>query len=140
MTGLFCLITGATSGIGRPTALEFARRGATVVIVARSEDGGTTALNQIISETGNEDVHLFIADLSSQAQVRRLSDNIARRFDHLNVLVNDAGVFVSKRMVTEDGLELMFATNQLAPFLLTLLLVPELRTASPARVINVTAP
>ncbi len=140
MAGLVCLVTGATSGIGEATAHTFAGRGATVAIVARREQRGREVVRQIINASGNEDIHLFIADLSSQSAVRNLADNFCLRFDRLNVLVNDAGIFVRQRRVTEDGLELMFATNQLAPFLLTLLLLPALRTASPARVINVTAP
>jgi len=140
MAGLVCLVTGATSGIGRATALRFAQRGATVGIVARNAERGTATLDQIATETGNEDVHLFVADLSSQSAVRRLAGDFARRLERLNVLVNDAGIFVRERVVTKDGFELMFATNQLAPFLLTLLLLPALENAAPARVINVTAP
>lgn len=140
MTGLVCLVTGATRGMGRATAFEFAQRQATVAIVARREDSGQEALDHIVSATGNLDVHLFVADLSSQTAVRGLSQEFARQFDQLNVLVNDAGIYVQDRVVTEDGFESMFATNQLAPFLLTLLLLPALRRASPARVINVTAP
>lgn len=140
MAGLVCLVTGATAGIGRATALEFALREATVAVVARREERGKAALDHITSASGNQDVHLFVADLSAQSDVRALCDDFARRFDRLNVLVNDAGVFMRNRLVTEDGLEIMFATNQLAPFLLTLLLLPQLKTASPARVLNVTAP
>lgn len=140
MTGLVCLVTGATRGMGRATALEFARRQATVAIVARREESGQETLAHVKSVTGNRDVHLFVADLSSQTAVRGLGEGFARQFDQLNVLVNDAGIYVRDRVVTEDGFESMFATNQLAPFLLTLLLLPALRRASPARVINVTAP
>jgi NAD(P)-dependent dehydrogenase (short-subunit alcohol dehydrogenase family) len=140
MAGLVCLVTGATSGIGRATALEFARRGATVAMVARSEERGAAALEAITGATGNTNVRLFVADLSLQADVQALCGDFTRRFDRLDVLVNDAAVFVQKRTVTREGLELMFATNQVAPFLLTLLLLPTLKAASPSRVINVTAP
>ena len=75
MAGLVCLVTGATSGIGRATALEFARREATVAIVARSEERGRATLDRITASTGNEDVHLFVADLSSQFAVRALSED-----------------------------------------------------------------
>jgi NAD(P)-dependent dehydrogenase (short-subunit alcohol dehydrogenase family) len=140
MSGLVCLVTGATSGIGRATALEFARGGATLAVVARDEQRGRGALEEFRREAGNGDLHLFVADLSSQASTRRLAQTVAQRFERLDVLVNVAGLFVRERQVTEDGLELMFATNHLAPFLLTLLLLPRLQTARQARVITVTAP
>ena len=140
MTGLVCLVTGATSGIGLATATEFAHRGAAVALVARNGARGEAALNRLVAASGKKDVHLFVADLSSQGAIRGLAADVAGRFDRLNVLVNDAGVFTRERRLTQDGLELMFATNQLAPFLLTLLLLPTLEKGSPALVLNVAAP
>lgn len=132
-----CMITGANSGIGKATALGLARRGATVVIVCRNQGRGEAALTEIKSATGNPNVDLLLADLSSQAEVHRLAEEFKSRYSHLHVLINNAGVALSRRSVTVDGIETVFAVNYLAPFLLTNSLLDVLKASAPARVVNV---
>ena len=140
MQGKVCVVTGANSGIGKETALSLARMGATVVLVCRSESRGTAALDDIKSQTGNDAVSLLLADFSSQQQVRDLAASILEQFDRLDVLVNNAGVTPWERRVTdENGLELIFAVNHLAPFLLTNLLLGRLKASAPARIVTVSS-
>ena len=132
-----CVITGATSGIGEATALGLAKMGATVVIVGRDEKQGVAAQNEIQNKSGNPDVDLLLADLSSQAEIRKLAEEITARYPTLHVLINNAGIAPVKRSVTLDGIERVFAVNYLAPFLLTNLLLELLKASAPARIINV---
>lgn len=111
-----------------------------MVMVSRDEARGKAARARVVSDSGNESTDLMTADLSSPASVRGLAAGFSAKYPKLDILVNDAAIFVSKRVVTQDGLELMFATNYLGPFLLTRLLVPSLEAARPSRVINVSAP
>jgi NAD(P)-dependent dehydrogenase (short-subunit alcohol dehydrogenase family) len=140
LSGRTCLITGATAGIGRAAALGLARRGATVLLVARDRGRGEATAAAITRSTGNEHVHLHLADLSSQAEIRRLAGDVERRAERLDVLINCAAVFTRRRALSADGIEQMFATNHLAPFLLSNLLLDRLRAAAPAGVLTVTAP
>jgi NAD(P)-dependent dehydrogenase (short-subunit alcohol dehydrogenase family) len=140
MKGKVCLVTGASSGIGKATATAMAEVSAHVIMVCRDETRGKAARNQVVSESGNPSVDVMLADLSSLVSVRGLATEFSARHPKLDVLVNDAAVFTSKRTTTVDGLELMFATNYLGPFLLTRLLIPRLEAARPSRVINVSAP
>lgn len=140
MKGKVCLVTGASSGIGRATAASLATLGAIVIMVCRDENRGKTARTQVVSESGNESVDLLKADLSSLASVREFATEFNDKYSKLDVLVNDAAIFASRRILTPDGLELMFATNYLGPFLLTRLLIPKLEAARPSRIINVSAP
>jgi NAD(P)-dependent dehydrogenase (short-subunit alcohol dehydrogenase family) len=132
-----CLVTGATSGIGYVTALELARRGATVALVARNQQRAEQRVATIRRETGNNSVGFLLADLSSQEQVRRLADDFRQRYQSLHVLVNDAGGIFWSRQETVDGLEMTIALNHLAPFLLTNLLLPTLKASTPSRIITV---
>jgi NAD(P)-dependent dehydrogenase (short-subunit alcohol dehydrogenase family) len=140
MKGKVCLVTGASSGIGKATATAMAEIGANVIMVCREETRGKAARTQVASESGNQSVEMMTADLSSLTSVRGLARQFDARYPKLDVLVNDAAIFTSKRTMAADGLELMFATNYLGPFLLTRLLVPRLEAAKPSRVINVSAP
>jgi NAD(P)-dependent dehydrogenase (short-subunit alcohol dehydrogenase family) len=140
MKGKVCLVTGASSGIGKATATAMAEIGANVIMVCRDETRGKAARTQVVSESGNQSVEMMTADLSSLTSVRGLARQFDAGYPKLDVLVNDAAIFTSKRTTTADGLELMFATNYLGPFLLTRLLVPRLEAAKPSRVINVSAP
>src|SRR5437588_11736058 len=135
MAGRNVLITGATSGIGEATARALAERGATLIMVGRDEQRGKAAQRRIEAVVGAEQVQLLLADLASQREVRRLAREVTGRFDQLHVLVNNAGVDVGKRVVTPDGLELTFAVNYLAPFLLTNLLLDLLKASAPSRVL-----
>jgi len=137
MNGKICLVTGASSGIGKATALGLARMGATVVMVCRDADKGQAALAEIRQKSGNNSIDLIVADLSSQAAIRSLASEYRSKYQHLHVLVNNAGVYYTKRHVTVDGLEAMFTVNYLARFLLTNLLLDIIKSSAPARIINV---
>jgi NAD(P)-dependent dehydrogenase (short-subunit alcohol dehydrogenase family) len=139
MDGTVCLITGATSGIGRATAKALAGLGATVVLVARDPTRAGTTVADIARTTGNDRLEVRLADLSSQASVRELAGSFRRDHDRLDVLVNCAGGFYRDRRVTADGLELTFALNHLAYFVLTTHLLDLLAASAPARVVNVTS-
>ncbi len=139
MHGEVCVVTGANSGIGKATALGLAQLGATVVLVCRSQSRGAAALAEIKQRSENGSVALLVADLSSQQQVRRVAAAYRQQFGRLDVLVNNAAVAKRKRAVTEDGLELTFAVNHLAPFLLTHLLLDRLKASAPARVVTVSS-
>ena len=137
MTGKTCVLTGATSGIGRETAVALAGLGARLALVCRDRGRGEDAVAEIAARTGNRDVVLHLADLSSQRDVRRVAAEILAAHPQIHVLVNNAGVVNLRRTLTEDGLETVFATNHLAYFHLTLLLLDRLRASAPARIVNV---
>jgi NAD(P)-dependent dehydrogenase (short-subunit alcohol dehydrogenase family) len=139
MTDQVCMVTGASSGMGRATAEGLARLGATVTMLARDEGKGGRVREDIMRRTGNENVSLEIADLSSLASVRELAERFSGRERRLDVLINNAGALVPERDVSVDGFELSFATNVLGPFLLTNLLIPPLKASTPSRIINVSS-
>jgi NAD(P)-dependent dehydrogenase (short-subunit alcohol dehydrogenase family) len=139
MQGKVCMVTGATSGIGKATALGLARIGATVVMVSRDRARGEAAQSEIKTKSGNNAVDLLIADLSSQQSIRQLAENFKRNYTQLHVLINNAGVFMLTRRETVDGLEMTFAVDYLAPFLLTNLLLDVLKASAPARIVNVSS-
>ncbi|MGI9175314.1 MAG: SDR family oxidoreductase [Rhodothermales bacterium] len=132
-------MTGANAGIGKATALELARQGHTVVMACRSQVRGEKAQAEIRAKSGNNRVDLLLADLASQADVRRLADSFKARYSRLDALVNNAGLFSQTRQITEDGIEKTFAVNHLAHFLLTNLLLDVLKASAPARVVNVSS-
>jgi NAD(P)-dependent dehydrogenase (short-subunit alcohol dehydrogenase family) len=134
-----CIVTGANTGIGKVTARSLAEAGATVVMVCRDKQKGEAARDEIKQKTGNQKVELMLADLSSQAQIRKLAEDFKARYNRLDVLVNNAGVYLPKRTLTEDGLETTFAVNHLAYFLLTNLLLDLLKQSAPSRIINVSS-
>ena len=138
MENKVCLVTGATQGVGRAVALGLARRGATVVLLCRDPARGEATVQELIRATDNKRVELLVADLSSQAEVRRAADAFRARHAKLHVLVNNAMVLPWTRRVTRDGIEESLAVNHLSHFLLTNLLLPELKAAAPARIVNVT--
>jgi NAD(P)-dependent dehydrogenase (short-subunit alcohol dehydrogenase family) len=137
MTGKTCLVTGATSGIGLVTARELARMGGRVLVVGRNPTKTESVVTAIRTQTGSTAVEPFLADLSSQRQVRELAKQVLDRHPRLDVLVNNAGGAWLKRQLTVDGLEMTFAVNHLAYFLLTQLLLDRLKTNAPARIVNV---
>ena len=139
MTGRVCVITGCTSGIGKATAIGLAKMGSTVVMVCRDQMKGQIALDEVRTKGGSGDVHLLLADLSSQTSVRKLADNFQGSFDRLHVLVNNAGVYRMAYSVTADEIETTFAVNHLAYFLLTNLLLEKLRKSAPSRIVNVSS-
>jgi NAD(P)-dependent dehydrogenase (short-subunit alcohol dehydrogenase family) len=139
MTGKTVLITGATNGIGKIAAIELARMGASVSIVARNRSKGLVVLEEITRETNNVQTELFIADLSSMADVRKLAQEFTAKHATLDVLLNNAGAFYSERKLSADGLEMTFALNHMSYFLLTNLLLPTLKATANARVVSVSS-
>ena len=134
-----CLVTGGNSGIGRATALGLARMGATVLIVSRNREKGETAVADIIAKSGNQNVGMIQADMSSQESIHNLAAEFNAKHSKLHVLINNAGVYLTKRTTTIDGLESTFAVNYLGPFLLTDLLLDVLKASAPSRIVNVTS-
>lgn len=139
MRGKICLVTGSSSGIGRVTARELARAGATVVMVCRNRAKGEAAQKEIQEATGNTNVDLLLADLTSLADVRRLAGEYKQKYTQLHVLIHNAGGANSTRKLTSEGYEATFALNYLAPFLLTWSLLDVLKASAPARVVNVSS-
>lgn len=137
MKSKICLITGGNAGIGRATALELAKKGATVVLISRNKQRGEEAVSDIIAKSGNSNVDFILADLSSQKSVRQAAAEFKNKYDKLHVLINNAAVFLTNREVTEDGIEKTFATNYLSHFLLTHLLLDVMKSSGGARIINV---
>lgn len=132
-----CVVTGSTSGIGRETVLALAARGATLVAVARSADKARALVDEVVSKTGNDRIHTPLADLSSMAQVRELGATVLQRHERIDVLVNNAGAMFSRRRLTSEGYERTFALNHMSYFVLTHQLLPALRAAGAARIVNV---
>jgi retinol dehydrogenase 12 len=139
MHGKVCMVTGATSGVGLVTAQALAHQGATLIVVGRNPERGAATVSRIQHETGNSAVELISADLSAQAQVRRLASEVQRRFTRLDVLINNAGALFLRRQLSPDGLEMTFALNHLAYFLLTNLLLDHLKASPAARIVNVSS-
>ncbi len=137
LRGKHIVVTGASTGIGRETAIGLARLGASVALVARDRAKGDAALAAVRQASTDGSPSLFLADLGSLAQVRRLAGELDAALPRLDVLLNNAGALHATRKASADGLELTFAVNHLAPFLLTSLLLPRLRASAPARVVTV---
>lgn len=132
-----CLITGGTNGIGKVTALAMAKAGMRVFIVARNQKKAETVRAEIIRESGNELVELLIGDLENLADIRKVATTYLDKKISLHLLINNAGVVNGRRQLTIDGFEGMFGVNHLAPFLLTGMLLDSLKSAAPARIVNV---
>ncbi len=139
MTGKICLVTGSTNGIGKSTAIELARMGATVVIIGRDAQKTFEVVKEIRATSGNPNVDSLLADLSSQREVRRLATDFKRKYSQLHVLINNAGGFFLRRQLSVDGIEMTFALNHLASFLLTDLFLDTIQASAPARIINVSS-
>ncbi len=137
MHGKVCVLTGGTSGIGRETAVALAALGARLALVCRDRRRGDDTVAEIAARTGNRNVAIHLADLSAQRDVRRVAAELLARYPEVHVLVNNAGVVNLRHSLTGDGIETVFATNHLAYFLLTLLLLERLRASAPARIVNV---
>jgi len=139
MNGKTVLITGGTGGIGRAAAVALASQGARVGITGRDRARAEQAASAITDESGNPAVDVFVADMSSQAEVRGLACEVLAAYPQLHVLVNNVGGFWAHRHLTPDGLEHTFALNHLAPFLLTNLLLERLTISAPARVVTMSS-
>ncbi len=139
MKNKIILITGATSGIGKETAKGLAQLGATIVFTTRDQNKGLEIKNELIQETNNKNIDLIYCDLASFESIRKCCNEFKIRYNQLHVLINNAGIWDYKRRVSKDGIENTFATNYLAPFLMTNLLLDVLKKSSPSRIINITS-
>lgn len=133
------LVTGATSGLGKITALRLARLGAKTIIVGRDSQKVDSVCREIIAETGNTKVRGEVADLSTKADIRSLAGKLDRQERNIQVLINNAGALYDHREETADGIERALALNLMGPFLLTSLLIPKLKSSAPSRIINVSS-
>lgn len=134
------LITGASSGIGKETALTLAKQGHALIIHGRNPQKTTEVFNEIVSLTGNKNITMFTADLSLMSEVKRFADEVKKQYDKIDVLINNAGgQFGSEREITAEGHEKTFAINTLAPFLLTTLLMKPLINSDSGRVVTVSS-
>ena len=139
ISGKICIVTGANGGIGKETALGLAQMGARVVMVCRNAEKGKAALEEIRRGCGSSQVDLLIADMSSQASVRALAEQIRQKYPRIDVLVNNAGGAAPARTLSADGIEMTLATNHLGAALLTLLLLELLKASAPSRIVNVSS-
>lgn len=139
MAGRTVLITGANSGLGKETAVALAAKGATTVMLCRNAERGEAALAEVKKRSGSEDVELILGDLAEPESVRGFVDEFSRRHDTLDVLVNNAGVYLSNRYTNSLGWESTYAINHLGPFLLTNLLWGALRASDAPRVVTVSS-
>ena len=139
LIGKTCIVTGANSGIGKATALQLAKMGSRLVMVCRDHKKGEEARQEIMAESQNDNVELMLADMSSQDSIRRMASDFQNTHEKLELLINNAGVYLTKRQVTLDGLEATLATNLLGPFLLTNLLLGVLKSSAPSRIVNVSS-
>jgi NAD(P)-dependent dehydrogenase (short-subunit alcohol dehydrogenase family) len=133
------MITGANSGIGKATAIALGKMGFKIVMICKNYDSGKKAQEEIINLTKNKDIDLLQCDLSSQTQIRKLVNEFKEKYQTLDVLINNAGIVLSKRAESVDGVEMNFAVNYLAPFLLTNLLLDILIKSAPSRIINISS-
>ncbi len=140
MKGKVVVITGATSGIGKETALGLAKLGATVVFTTRDDWRGETTRQDIVRLSGgNQNIEPYLCDLASFESIRGFAHNFRAKHDRLHVLINNAGTWERERKLSKDGIELTWAVNMLAPFLLTHRLLETLEKSAPARIINLTS-
>jgi NAD(P)-dependent dehydrogenase (short-subunit alcohol dehydrogenase family) len=137
-----CVITGANSGIGRAAALALARLNGTVILACRSPERGAAALAEVRAASGNPNVYLMLVDMSAQASIRQFVSEFQQRFSRLHVLIHNAANFdhtQTRPRLTGDGVETVFATNHLGPFLMTQGLLEVLMASAPSRIITVSS-
>jgi NAD(P)-dependent dehydrogenase (short-subunit alcohol dehydrogenase family) len=139
MKNKVCVITGATSGIGKLAAISLAKKGTELVLVCRDTNRAKELIEEIQKLTGNSKVNVLNADLSQQSAIRQVVDEIKKQHPIIDILVNNAGIAVRDRRLSADGIELTFAVNHLAYFLLTNLLLETIKSSAPARIINVSS-
>ncbi|MEK7614206.1 MAG: SDR family oxidoreductase [Patescibacteria group bacterium] len=133
------LITGATSGIGKETAITLAKLGATVIFTARSKESGELTKKEIVELSGNDKVDFFECDLASFESIKSFAENFKNKYNRLDVLINNAGVGETTLKFSKDNIEMDMAVNYFAPFLLTGLFLPLLKKSAPSRIVNVSS-
>lgn len=139
MENKIILITGANSGIGKATSTALAEMGAHVVMMSRDPVKGEIAREEVVRISRNNQVDLMQCDLASLQSIRTFAGEFTAKYSHLDVLINNAGIFTSKRMETTDGFEYQFGVNHLGHFLLTSLMLDLLKKSMPSRIINVSS-
>ena len=139
MKGKTVVITGGNAGIGKATAIALAKKGAEVVITSRSEEKAKATINEIKSASGNKNVSFVLVDLSSQKSVRKAAEELKTKCPKIDVLINNAGCYVSELQLSSDGLEMQFGTNHIGHFLLTNLILDNVKAAEKARIINLSS-
>jgi NAD(P)-dependent dehydrogenase (short-subunit alcohol dehydrogenase family) len=139
MKDKICLVTGATDGIGKETARCLGKQNAQLILVGRNPEKGEKVKKKLIAITGNDQIDIMTADLSNMNAIQKLSAEIHKKYNKLNVLINNAGAFFSKREITDDGFEKTFALNHLGYFLLTKLLLDLIKKSTDARIVNVSS-
>ena len=139
MKNKICLITGATSGIGKAAAFKLAELGASLILLSRNEEKGEKICDQIRKINNNAPVKFYGVDISSMKEVRKVSEKIKTDFDNIDVLINNAGARFDQYFKNDEGIELTFATNHLGHFLLTLSLIETLRKSAQGRIINISS-
>ncbi|XP_052749775.1 retinol dehydrogenase 14-like [Galleria mellonella] len=137
--GKVVIVTGGNSGIGYETAKDLAYRGGRIIIACKNEEHGIAARDKIIAETGNRNVHFRKLNLASLKSVRQFAEDILKNKKRIDILINNAGIYSSKNVKTEDGLLEGMQVNHFGPFLLTCLLLPILKMSAPSRIINVSS-
>ena len=136
VAGKRVVLTGATNGIGLAAAVELARRGAHLTLVARNQARAAEAVRRINAVTTGGAPDVMLAELASQSSIRHLAGDLLAKYPRIQVLVNNAGAIYARRRMTADGVELTWAVNHLAPFLLTALLLDRLKASHPARIVT----
>ena len=139
MKDKICVVTGASNGIGKEIAKQLATKGARVVMVCRNEVRGMNAKKEIETASGSYKIDLLLADLSSLTQIKQLAQKLETNYSHVDVLINNAGNFYLNKQFSEDGIEMTFAINYLAPFYLTNLLINKLKSAPQGRILIVSS-
>mgnify|MGYP006155245151 CR=1 FL=1 len=139
MKGKTVVITGGNAGIGKATAIALAKKGAEVVITSRSDDKAKAVIAEIKTASGNEVISYVLVDLSSQKSVRKVAEELKIKCPKIDVLINNAGCYVSDLQLNVDGLEMQFATNHIGHFLLTNLILDNVKAAGKARIINLSS-
>lgn len=133
------LITGSTDGIGKQTALELAQNGFKVIIHGRNRKKALNVKEHIMKKSKNDNISMIISDLSSLEQIGRMVDELREKHDDLSILINNAGVYQTSKQLNDRGYEMTFMVNYLAPFALTIPLVPLLKRNAPSKIINVSS-
>lgn len=139
MQGKRILISGANSGIGKEAAVGLAKQGAEIIMLCRNRSKAEAAQAEIAQRSGNDKLEIVLADFASLASVAEAAKTISDRYDRLDVLLNNAGAYFSRPEISQDGYEMTFAVNHLAPFLLTNLLLPTLKASASARIVTVSS-